>query len=1589
MKRTFLLLLLTAAIVLSATFLSADYFVNFEGAGEVKTAYASGTVNLSGLNWDMTESLIGTLEADWKNGTRSARFRGYAASSMTMLEDKPNGLGTISFYYRRYGTDLQVDWKVEYSSDGGTTWTQIGQPFTAPASDDVQLFSEVVNVQGGVRIRIKRATEEGTTNKRLNIDDILVTDYSDVSTVATPTFNPPAGTYYETQFVTIETTTPNATIYYTLNGDDPNEFSTQYTGPVTISETTTLKAKAYALGYDPSFIATALYRFPIEVATIAELRTHAGDGLVYRLTGGAVVTLQGSYRNQRFIQDDTAGILIDDVNIVIPPAAYNIGDVVEDLTGTVSIFNNMVQLVPTINSGVVVNTGVYPTPITVTIPNIDSSLQGMLIKVNNLTYGGAPGNFASGQNYLFNDASSNQITLRTTFPELDYIGDPIPVTTQNLTGVYAVYQTTLQITPRSWDDFEEVGGPLLQVNPANLTGFTYVIDAGPSASQNYQLSGLNLSPASGNIVVTGSDNFQVSLDDVNFAGSVNVPYSDGALAATPVYVRLISGLPIGVYAEQTITNVGGGDSKIVTVSGEVTDVPPPGAGLPYYQIFDTFDYVLNTEIINYGEVDEWYFSSTGTHATRLQYMGDWGSGTSTGFRGNDNVIGYQHSSTSGIITYTLTLNNDTGSTLNEIYVSYLARVARATEERSPEWTVRLNGVEIPELFYSTIVGIDQIKATMITGLSIPVEENFTISWSSDRGLPAGSSRQIGISQVFVGTEIPLFLMADPLALSDLNYVEGFGPSTAQSFELYGMNLNGSNVVVTAPTNFAVSVDNISFASEVSLVAFDGAATDIWVQLIAGLGVDNYAGDVGITGGGADPILVSLSGSVIEAIDDFAIPYNNPFRTQEDYDRAIFQEFVIEDALQELGAGGYLRINPAGYLESPTIDFTEYDFLDVLFDGTTYGGVLGQTLTVMVSADNGLTYNLVESYLLTGVYETYSTFIDLTSIYNSTTGKIKIEMTDGTGSSRLRDYYIGIDYYGSVEGLAGMALWNGLTTLLLDGHLNYTYDAARFYMHGYIDNIDGQVRCIYTGQWVEHPYGTLSTPPEFSAEHTYAQSWFEADLDATGISFAVSDLHALHPARLDVNSARSNSPFDYVTNIYTIWGSDSYLSYTGFNAELEQVFDVADEFKGNLARGILYFATRYYGSNDNFYRLNVDQLPILLQWHYEDPVDAREIARNQLVFEYQGNRNPFIDRPEFVELIWGEITPEAPVAILPTDINFSSFTANWAEVVGTVTYRLDVSTSPSFVGFVTGYKNRIVNSTSQTVTGLDELTTYYYRVRALDAQGNLSPNPNTIYATTDYTPIAADLIYYWNFNLDVPASGVNWTQPIPANIGTASISYTFTQAVSFVGTTINGIVGEENGGSLSPLGGTDNVNNGEHFTMYIPTTGYENIVLSYPTRRTSTGFNTQEIKYTVDGENWLTKEIIDITTFENNWVLGQLILVDFTETAGVNDNPDFAIRIVLNGVSGATGNNRFDNIQILGHPITGELLAPENVLISISDSDVIISWDAVTGASTYIIEASSDPYGVFSNVTAQGILDGTTWTGTISDDMKFYRVIAVQ
>ncbi|MCK4666059.1 endonuclease [Candidatus Dependentiae bacterium] len=229
-------------------------------------------------------------------------------------------------------------------------------------------------------------------------------------------------------------------------------------------------------------------------------------------------------------------------------------------------------------------------------------------------------------------------------------------------------------------------------------------------------------------------------------------------------------------------------------------------------------------------------------------------------------------------------------------------------------------------------------------------------------------------------------------------------------------------------------------------------------------------------------------------------------------------------------------------------------------------------------------------------------------------------------------------YDSAQGLCHDSLAQALRTIISNGYVFHTYGAARAEMYGYIDNNSGWVMCVYTGESFNLGVGGWPDDYELNCEHTYCQSWFKYD---TGDM--KTDLHHLFPTQPNVNSSRSNRPLDNVTVVISTWGSGDYISYNGKNSSSKNVFEPADQHKGDAARAILYFIVRYGRDLQqdifNATTVNIDILPTLRQWHQQDPISQKEINRNDDIYDYQNNRNPFVDHPEYVEYIWGSCQSE--------------------------------------------------------------------------------------------------------------------------------------------------------------------------------------------------------------------------------------------------------------------------------------------------------------------------------------------------------------
>ncbi|HRE40792.1 MAG TPA: endonuclease [Ignavibacteria bacterium] len=276
-------------------------------------------------------------------------------------------------------------------------------------------------------------------------------------------------------------------------------------------------------------------------------------------------------------------------------------------------------------------------------------------------------------------------------------------------------------------------------------------------------------------------------------------------------------------------------------------------------------------------------------------------------------------------------------------------------------------------------------------------------------------------------------------------------------------------------------------------------------------------------------------------------------------------------------------------------------------------------------------------------------------------------------------------YKFTQGLRDEALKNVLKPFTTLSYIQLGYNAARDRMFETVDDYGGDtIECVYTGRKIRATNRTEAQSQNFNTEHTWPQSFFN-ELEPMR-----SDLYHLYPTDETANNVRSNFDFGRAISGVTWNVGGSKLGYDSTN---QQVFEPRDIQKGNIARAIFYFATKY-GNNGGF--LDAKQENILKVWNGTDTVDARERLRNERVRSFQNVRNPFIDHPEFAERIFTfwQTTPSNPrpeISASPNSFNFD-------------TTRNGDSSFFYVSVFNTGIGNlTIIASTSNNVFELDEVT----------------------------------------------------------------------------------------------------------------------------------------------------------------------------------------------------------------------------------------------------------------------------------------------
>ena len=373
--------------------------------------------------------------------------------------------------------------------------------------------------------------------------DMFATTGGGTLTCATPTFTPEAGTYYEAQTVTIACATADATIYYTLDGTEPDENSAVYSEPIAVAESMTIKAIAMKEGYENSNVATAEYTIILGAVTIFE-QDWEGD-----MNGWTFVTVEGG---KPWAIGQNSG------NHYAYANGYNGG------------VNEQWCISPAFSLDIYSNVSLnFRNAKNYTGPDMELFFSN--------DYDGADPTAATWVALEFVKSTGSYAWTESGNIDLaNFTGDECYI---------GFKYTSTETEAAAWeiDDVTLMGfttDPYLTVTPNALSGFTYIVGNGPSQVQTFTVSGGNLPPApggsTGGITITCSNtHYEFSLD-----GEVFWPYTiaiqaTGTLEPTTLYVRLEAGLYVGQW-DGVVTFEDGGLEVTATVSGTVAEEPIPG-----------------------------------------------------------------------------------------------------------------------------------------------------------------------------------------------------------------------------------------------------------------------------------------------------------------------------------------------------------------------------------------------------------------------------------------------------------------------------------------------------------------------------------------------------------------------------------------------------------------------------------------------------------------------------------------------------------------------------------------------------------------------------------------------------------------------------------------------------------------------------------------------------------------------------------------------------------------------------------------------------------------------------------------------------
>jgi len=361
------------------------------------------------------------------------------------------------------------------------------------------------------------------------------------------------------------------------------------------------------------------------------------------------------------------------------------------------------------------------------------------------------------------------------------------------------------------------------------------------------------------------------------------------------------------------------------------------------------------------------------------------------------------------------------------------------------------------------------------------------------------------------------------------------------------------------------------------------------------------------------------------------------------------------------------------------------------------------------------------------------------------------------------------YYNSVDDSNPTTLRNTIHDVIKD-HTRFPYTSSAVDTWDVLEIADedqdnaGNVVTIYQNDSNAKEGGGNTF---YNREHSWPKSYGFPNDGST--NYPYTDMHHLFIADSGYNSSRSNKPYDYclsgcsekVTLVNNSRGGPGFSNWTA-GSFTQGMWEVWQGRKGDVARALMYMDVRYEGgihgvtgvsepdliltdnltliensnAGSNLSTAYMGLLSVLITWHNDDPVDLVELQHTEAVFSFQGNRNPFVDHPEWVECVFelvcngggGDTTAPSQVSGLSGVANAASIDLDWfdnneADLAGYDIYRSQTSGS----GFVKINSNQLSLS-AYSDAAITSDTTYYYVVTASDTTGNESINSSEVSVT---------------------------------------------------------------------------------------------------------------------------------------------------------------------------------------------------------------------------------------------------------------------